>query len=1377
MNLIIPLGQKNTLAEYMILSGADNRPPMLDKDLYDTWKSQMELYMQNRKHRRMILELVENGSLIWPAVEENGVTRTKKYAELSAAEKIQAGCDLKATNIILQEQFQVNTKFLNNLPPEWSKSVTDVKLVKDLHTTNFDQLHAYLVQHELHANEFRLTHECNQDPLSFVVNQQMTSPDFNTYHFVALVFSLRDDPIACLNKAMAFLTVVASSSGCKSNAVSFGGYNASGQARVFKCYNCQGEGHMAWQCTQPKPTRNAAWYKEKAMLPEAREAGQILDEEQLAFLADPGVLDGQPVQIIIPNTAAIQTKDLNTYYSDCDVISNAKAVLLANISNYGSDIISEVPHSETNLNDMENQDVHAMVNLEQPPVVDFPDNKINSSRDKMIDSQMDDMIKEKLTLKEQVDLLEQNLSKQIKEKECLLQTFTAFKRESKQMEAKNIENEIDLKRKIKELDNIIFKDFGKRFVPQQELSADETLWYHMLNPSTKSSDALHVKIEAPKEHPKEHADILRGIVEQAKAKQPLDNSLDFACYPDCSLASGLRMFKTHDRESLSAHELSSKTKSWLWHHQLSHLHFGTFNKLAKDDLARGIPKLKFNKDHLCLACTLGKSKKSAHQPKAEHTNQEKLFWKSKDKAPEAIIKCIRNIQVSLNTTVRNVQIDNETEFVNQTLREFYENVGISIQTSVACTPLLNDVVERRNRTLVKAARTMLIFSEAPLFLWAEEINIAYYTLNRSIIRSRYNKTPYELMHDKKPDLSFFHVFGALCYLTNDNDDMGKLDAKVDIGIFVGYAPAKKAFRIYNKRTQKLIETIHVTFDELTAMASEQFTIVVPPVQEAAAPRAVDLADSPMSTSIDQDAPPSNTLLVEKSKLDEDLQGKPVDATLYYGMIGSLMYRTSTRPDLTYAGTINMGLWYSNDTGMSLTTYAEADHAGCQDTRLSTSGSAQCIGDKLVSYSSKKQKRTAISSTEAEYIALSGVVLKSYGCVHKFKIDKKKRFKITLEVFRDIFKICPRVQGQDFDALPTNEEIVSFLRDLGHTGEIHSLNDTTGLDKLRLSRAQILWGMYHQKSVDYVELLWEDFIYQIDNKAYKKQDKMYYPRFTKVIIHHFLTQDKTLSWRNKIRIHTSKDDYLINTLRFVFAKEETQIYGAILPESLTSPEMKETKAYKTYLGFATGATSPKKARKFKKPGSLKLTIVPVSTEEPMGKLKRVKRPIKKSTQALARGVVIRETLEIPVSKKKEKVDVARQNGIELMSDVALTKDAQYEEVRKKSLRDFHKTYPSGSGTATKPTPSTTIIKPFVTNEGTDDSNNDQDSRSDGSDQEKASDDDKTQSDNENESVSKHETNESGSESDQEEDEEKIKDDEEEEEEEIAKTPSNDSDNLD
>ncbi|GKB47008.1 hypothetical protein Tco_0897761 [Tanacetum coccineum] len=140
-----------------------------------------------------------------------------------------------------------------------------------------------------------------------------------------------------------------------------------------------------------------------------------------------------------------------------------------------------------------------------------------------------------------------------------------------------------------------------------------------------------------------------------------------------------------------------------------------------------------------------------------------------------------------------------------------------------------------------------------------------------------------------------------------------------------------------------------------------------------------------------------------------------------------------------------------------------------------------------------------------------------------------------------------------------------------------------------------------------------------------------------------------------------------------------------------PEMKETKAYKTYIGFASGATPPKKARKFKNPASPKLTTVSVSTEEPTGKSRRVKRPTKKTTKAPARGVVIRETPEIPLSKKREKVDVTRGKGIELLSQVALNKDAEFEEVRRKSTRDFHKTHPSGSG-AVK-------IIPSVTSEGT------------------------------------------------------------------------------
>ena len=151
---------------------------------------------------------------------------------------------------------------------------------------------------------------------------------------------------------------------------------------------------------------------------------------------------------------------------------------------------------------------------------------------------------------------------------------------------------------------------------------------------------------------------------------------------------------------------------------------------------------------------------------------------SKDETPEIIIKMIKQLQVSLNKIVRFVRNDNGTEFVNHQLTQFYENLGITHQRSIPRTPQQNGVVERRNRTLVEAARTMLIYSKAPMFLWAEAIATACFTQNRSLIHPMHNKTPYELVHKRKPDLSFLRVFGALCYPTNDSEDLGKLKKRL-----------------------------------------------------------------------------------------------------------------------------------------------------------------------------------------------------------------------------------------------------------------------------------------------------------------------------------------------------------------------------------------------------------------------------------------------------------------------------------------------------------------------------------------------------------------------------------------------------------------------
>ncbi|GJT29886.1 retrovirus-related pol polyprotein from transposon TNT 1-94 [Tanacetum coccineum] len=266
---------------------------------------------------------------------------------------------------------------------------------------------------------------------------------------------------------------------------------------------------------------------------------------------------------------------------------------------------------------------------------------------------------------------------------------------------------------------------------------------------------------------------------------------------------------------------------------------------ARHGLIRGLFKLKFEKDHLFSACTMGNSKKKPYQPKSEDTNQEKLYL--------------------LHMDLCGPITDNGTEFVNQTLREYYEKVGISHETSVTLSPQQNGVVERHNRTLIEAAHTMLIYAKAPLFLWAEAVAAACYTQNRSIVRLRHGKTPYELLHDKLPDLSFFHVFGALCYLTNDSENLGKLQPKADIGIFIGYAPTKKAFRIYNRSTRRIIKTIHVYFDELTAMASEHSSL---------GPTLQEMTPVTISSGLVPNPPPS-TPFIPPSRTDWDLLFQPL----------------------------------------------------------------------------------------------------------------------------------------------------------------------------------------------------------------------------------------------------------------------------------------------------------------------------------------------------------------------------------------------------------------------------------------------------------------------------------------------------------------------
>nr|GEV33287.1 hypothetical protein [Tanacetum cinerariifolium] len=315
-----------------------------------------------------------------------------------------------------------------------------------------------------------------------------------------------------------------------------------------------------------------------------------------------------------------------------------------------------------------------------------------------------------------------------------------------------------------------------------------------------------------------------------------------------------------------------KTKSWLWHRHLSHLNFGAINHLARQGLVRGLPKLKFEKDHLCSAYAMGKSKKKSYKPKSEDTNKEKLYLLHMDLCGLIRVESINEkkyILVILDDYSRFTWVkclrskDEALDFIIKFLKMIQvrlKEVGISHETSVARSSQQNSVVERRNRTLIEAART----------------------------------------------------------IKNLGENLGKLQPKADIGIFIGYSPTKKAFRIYNKHTRRIVETIYVDFDELTAMASEQSSLgpalnemtpatmssrlvqkpssstpyfdpqapeVIAPIADVIPPVQAESTGLPSSTTVDQDAPsPSKsqtTTETQSSIIPQDVEDDIHDIEVAY----------------------------------------------------------------------------------------------------------------------------------------------------------------------------------------------------------------------------------------------------------------------------------------------------------------------------------------------------------------------------------------------------------------------------------------------------------------------------------------------------------------
>ncbi|GKA48765.1 hypothetical protein Tco_0741723 [Tanacetum coccineum] len=320
-----------TLADKSLLLGGDNKPPMLEKHLYDSWKSRMELYMMNRPHGRMILAFVEKGPLVWPTITVNGVTRPKEYTKLTPAETIQADCDIKTINIILQGLPVISQGYLGENQNAHAERVTIARRGK----------------------------KKGDDPIDSINNMMFFLTAVVTSRYPTINNQLRNssNPRQQATNNDGRVTVqpvqgrqISYAAGTTRTFTPGASRNNSGKQRIVTCYNCKGEGHI----------------------------GQILHEEELAFLADPRIPEGQATQTIITHNAAYQVDDLDAYDFDCDELNTAKVALMANLSHYGSDALSEVHIHDNVNNNIINQAVQAIPSSEHSNVVNHSETEITS---------------------------------------------------------------------------------------------------------------------------------------------------------------------------------------------------------------------------------------------------------------------------------------------------------------------------------------------------------------------------------------------------------------------------------------------------------------------------------------------------------------------------------------------------------------------------------------------------------------------------------------------------------------------------------------------------------------------------------------------------------------------------------------------------------------------------------------------------------------------------------------------------------------------------------------------------------------------------------------------------------------------------------------
>ncbi|GKB68267.1 retrovirus-related pol polyprotein from transposon TNT 1-94, partial [Tanacetum coccineum] len=688
----------------------------------------------------IVQELNSTGPLVWPSITVDGVTRLKEYTKLTPAEAIQADCDIKAINIILQGlPTEIYALFLNTLPDEWSKFVTDVKLVKDLHTTNVDHLHAYLEQHERHANEVRLMHEHNSDPLALVASHQITQSPYQTHQHTYQNTQLQP-PASTYPSSQ---------------------YGSPYQSQQYSTHQSSTPLLVTYPSNDFQSSIHHNIYSPSSSIPQLEYPPQINQQSEFS----------QQDSVVTSRYPTTNNQLRNSSNPRQQATINNGRVTLQPIQGRQTSFVVGTSRTYTPGASGSNSEKQRTVICYNCKGEGQCQNRASlmSRLDKFVSG--DDTISSVVRFRVQADVVDAN-SRIPQNPQLSIRTSNVEKGTHPQLFTEGVKQSTSAsgsqpsgntkKDKIQQTQSRILKNKHSKLNANSELKCvkcngcmlsdnHDLCVLDFINNMNARAKSRFVKKNSKRKVWKPTGKVFTNIGYIWRPTGRTFTIVGNAC-PLTRITTTtevpLRKSSALDNKTpkpvvtLVYSRKPRKSKTSVPVNNYKVIKSVTANNSepsqSRGSIVSNVPSSSLDE---CRSSKLssGKSTKKPHKPKSEDTNQEKLYLLHMDLCGPMRV-----------ASVNGKKTDNGTEFVNHTFREYYEKVDISHETSVACSPQQNGIVERRNCMLIEAARTMLIYAKAPLFLWAEAVATACYTKNHSMIRRRHGKTPYELLHNKPP---------------------------------------------------------------------------------------------------------------------------------------------------------------------------------------------------------------------------------------------------------------------------------------------------------------------------------------------------------------------------------------------------------------------------------------------------------------------------------------------------------------------------------------------------------------------------------------------------------------------------------------------------